>query len=206
MSLPLNKIIVMRHTSKSIAAIAALSFVISSCDSSASKETAGESPSDSTYAPVETKAANTDYAPAFEGQTRVAGVKTTTPFEAKVLAEGLDRPWGIANLPDGRLLITEKGGTLRIATQAGELSEAITGLPAVNSKGQGGLLGITIDPDFESNRMVYWTFSQDTPNGTLTAVAKGRLADDEKKVESAQVLYQATPAHKSDLHYGSRIL
>ncbi|MFB2121302.1 PQQ-dependent sugar dehydrogenase [Parapedobacter sp. 2B3] len=195
----------MRHTSKSIAAVAALSFVISSCDSSASKEIA-ETPSDSTYAPVETKDPNSDYAPAFEGQTRVAGVKTTTPFDVKVLAEGLNRPWGIANLPDGRLLITEKEGTLRIATQTGELSGAITGLPAVNSNGQGGLLGITTDPDFANNRMVYWTFSQDTPEGTLTAVAKGRLADDEKTVENAQVIYQATPAHKSNLHYGSRIL
>ncbi len=195
----------MRHTSKSIATIAALSFVISSCDSSTSKETV-ETPSDSTYAPVETKDANTDYAPAFEGQTRVAGLKTITPFEATVLADGLNRPWGIANLPDGRLLITEKEGTLRIASQAGNLSEAITGLPAVNSNGQGGLLGITIDPNFESNRMVYWVFSQDTPGGTLTAVAKGRLADDEKSVENAQVIYQATPAHKGNLHYGGRIL
>src|SRR5690606_10278949 len=108
MSLPLSKIIVMRHTSKSIAAIAALSFVISSCDSSASNEKAEETPSDFTSAPVETEEANTDYAPAFEGQTRVAGVKTTTPFEAQVLTEGLNRPWGITNLPDGRLLITEK--------------------------------------------------------------------------------------------------
>src|SRR5690606_6620860 len=181
----------MRHTSKSIAAIAAISLVVSSCDSSASKETA-DTPSDSTYAPVETKEANTDYAPAFEGQTRVAGVKTKTPYDVKVLTEGLNRPWGITSLPDGRLLITEKeDGTLRIVTQAGDLSEAITGLPAVNSNGQGGLLGITVDPDFESNRMVYWSFSQDTPQGTLTAVAKGRLADDEKTVENAQVIYQA---------------
>ena len=198
----------MQHISKSIAAIAALSLVVSSCDSSASKEAAaGETSSESTYAPVETNAANTDYAPAFEGQTRVAGVKTTTPYDVTVLSEGLNRPWGIANLPDGRLLITEKeDGTLRIATPAGDLSEAITGLPPVNSNGQGGLLGITIDPDFENNRMVYWVFSQDTPEGTLTAVAKGRLADDEKTVENAQVIYQATPAHKSNLHYGGRIL
>lgn len=196
----------MRHTSKSIAAIAAISLVVSSCDSSASKETA-DTPSDSTYAPVETKEANTDYAPAFEGQTRVAGVKTKTPYDVKVLTEGLNRPWGITSLPDGRLLITEKeDGTLRIVTQAGDLSEAITGLPAVNSNGQGGLLGITVDPDFEGNRMVYWSFSQDTPQGTLTAVGKGRLADDEKTIENAQVIYQATPAHKSNLHYGSRIL
>lgn len=197
----------MQHTSKSIAAIAALSLAISSCGSSASNETANETPSDSTYAPVETKEPNTDYSPAFEGQTRIAGVKTTTPYEVKVIAEGLNHPWGIANLPDGRLLITEKeNGTLRIATQAGELSEPITGLPPVNSNGQGGLLGITTDPDFETNRMLFWTFSQDTPEGTLTAVAKGRLADDEKTVENAEVIYQATPAHKSNLHYGGRIL
>ena len=197
----------MQHTSKSIAAIAALSLAISSCGSSASNETANETLSDSTYAPVETKEPNTDYSPAFEGQTRIAGVKTTTPYEVKIIAEGLNRPWGIANLPDGRLLITEKeSGTLRIATQAGELSEPITGLPPVNSEGQGGLLGITTDPDFETNRMLFWTFSQDTPEGTLTAVAKGRLADDEKTVENAEVIYQATPAHKSNLHYGGRIL
>src|SRR3546814_14846048 len=134
MSLPLDKIIVMRHTSKSIAAIAALSFVISSCDSSASKETAEETPSDSTYAPVETKEANTDYAPAFEGQTRVAGMKTTTQFKAKVLADVLNRPWGIANLPDGRLLITEKEGTLRIATQDREPREDIPGPTALHSR------------------------------------------------------------------------
>lgn len=195
----------MQHTWKSIGVLSALSLAVSSCDSSASKE-ADHPPVDSTYAPVETKAPNTDYKPAFEGQTRIAGVKTTTAYETKVLSEGLNRPWGIAILPDGRLLITEKGGTLRIATSAGDLSDAITGLPAVNSAGQGGLLGVTIDPDFEGNRMVYWSFSQDTPAGTLTAIGKGRLADDEKTIENAAVIYQATPAHKSNLHYGGRLL
>ncbi len=195
----------MKYTLKSMGILAGLSFVVSSCDSSASKESETVS-TDSTYAPVETQAPNTDYKPAFEGQTRVAGVKTTTPYEVKVLSEGLNRPWGIAFFSDGRMLITEKEGTLRIASQDGTLSDAITGLPAVNSAGQGGLLGITLDPAFESNRMVYWVFSQDTPNGTLTAVAKGKLAADEKSVENAQVIYQATPAHKSNLHYGGRIL
>ena len=195
----------MQHTMKPIGILAGLSLMISSCDSSAPKETINAQ-ADSTYAPVETKAPNTDYKPAFEGQTRIAGVKTTTPYEVKVLAEGLNRPWGIAVLPDGRLLITEKGGTLRIASQDGNLSAAITGLPAVNDAGQGGLLGITIDPAFATNRMVYWSFSENTPQGTLTAVAKGRLADDEKTIENAQVIYRATPAHKSNLHYGSRLL
>lgn len=196
----------MKYTLSSIGVVAGLSLVMVSCDSSTSKEAGKESAADSTYAPVETKEANTDYQPAFEGQTRIAGVKTSTPYDVKVLSEGLERPWGIAVLPDGRFLITQKAGTLRIAAQDGTLSEAITGLPEVNSNGQGGLLGTTIDPAFDSNRMVYWVFSQDTPNGTLTAVAKGKLATDEKSIENAQVIYQATPAHKSNLHYGGRIL
>lgn len=196
----------MKYTLSSIGALAGLSLAVASCDSSASKETEKQATVDSTYAPVETKAANTDYKPAFEGQTRVARVRTSTPYDVKVLAEGLDRPWGIAFLPDGRFLITQKSGTLRIVAQDGTLSDAITGLPNVNSNGQGGLLGLTLDPSFDSNRMVYWVFSQDTLNGTLTAVAKGKLAEDEKRIENAQVIYQATPAHKSNLHYGGRIL
>jgi aldose sugar dehydrogenase len=159
-----------------------------------------------TAAPVETKAANTSYKPAFAGQTRIGGVSTTTPYEGKVLSTGLSKPWGITALPDGRLLITEKGGTMRIATTDGQLSEAITGLPAVNSAGQGGLLGLTLDPAFASNRMVYWSFSESVEGGNLTSVAKGRLSDDEKRMENATVIYRATPAYNGTLHYGSRIL
>jgi glucose/arabinose dehydrogenase len=95
---------------------------------------------------------------------------------------------------------------MRIASADGTLSAKITGIPAVNDKGQGGLLGVTIDPDFTNNRMVYWVFSDNTPQGNLTAVAKGKLSDDESKIENVQVIYRATPAHKSALHYGGRIL
>lgn len=161
---------------------------------------------DSVYAPVETNAANADYKPAFQGQTRIAGVKTKTPFEGKILNKELKSPWGITSLPDGRLLITEKEGTMRIATTSGTLSGPIGGLPAVNSSGQGGLLGVTIDPAFSENRMVYWTFSEKTPEGNLTAVAKGKLSADEKQIENAVVIYRATPAYNGDLHYGSRIV
>ncbi|MEO5650874.1 MAG: PQQ-dependent sugar dehydrogenase [Ginsengibacter sp.] len=162
--------------------------------------------SDSTLAPVETKAPNSDYKPAFAGQTRIGGVKTTAAFEFKVLSEGLKQPWGITTLPDGRFIITEKGGTMRIASLDGKLSDPFTNIPTVNSKGQGGLLGVTIDPSFSNNRMVYWVFSQSNPDGNLTAVAKGKLSADEKTIENAQVIYRATPAHNSNLHYGGRIL
>ena len=161
---------------------------------------------DTTAQPVETREPNSSYKPAFEGQTRVKGVRTKTPYVVRILTADLKKPWGIAILPDGRLLITEKEGTMRIATDDGQLSAPITGLPDVNSKGQGGLLGLAIDPQFSTNRMVYWVFSENRPGGTLTAVAKGKLSDDEKKIENATVIYRATPAHDGTLHYGGRIL
>jgi len=156
--------------------------------------------------PVETKSPNSNYKPAFVGQTRIKGVKTKTPYEGRVLSKDLKNPWGIASLPDGRLLITQKGGTMLIAKTTGELSGPITGLPAVNAGGQGGLLGLAIDPDFTKNRTVYWCFSDPTPEGNLTALAKGKLSTDEKKMENVVVLWRATPAYKGMLHYGGRVV
>jgi glucose/arabinose dehydrogenase len=161
---------------------------------------------DTTKAPVEKLPPNNSYSPAFAGQTRIAGIKTKTALDVKILAEGLKRPWGITILPDGRLLITEKTGTMKIVTTSGKVSEPITGLPDVNSGGQGGLLGLTVDPAFSKNRMVYWVFSEKTSTGNLTAVAKGTLSADEKKMENVSVIYRADPAHPSMGHYGGRIL
>jgi glucose/arabinose dehydrogenase len=157
-------------------------------------------------AQVETKEPNSNYKPAFAGQTRVASVKTSAGYEGKVLTESLKFPWGITSMPDGRFLITEREGTLRIATMDGKVSEPVSGIPAVNPSGQGGLLGIRVDPNFEKNRMVYWVFSEASSGGNLTAVAKGKLSADEKKIEGATVIYRATPAYKGNLHYGGRIL
>lgn len=180
-------------------------FAMLSCGSSSTKEAANTTATGDN-APVETAQPNSNYKPAFAGQTRIKGVKTTTPFEANVLTKDLQHPWGIRQLPDGRFLITEREGTMRIATTTGALSQPITGIPKVNSSGQGGLLGLAIDSQFNSNRMVYWVFSDATPEGNLTAVAKGALSADEKSIEGATVIYRATPAHNSALHYGGRIL
>ncbi|RYY89796.1 MAG: PQQ-dependent sugar dehydrogenase [Chitinophagaceae bacterium] len=156
--------------------------------------------------PVETNAPNTNYQPAFPNQTRVRGVHTSTPWEARILTRGLNRPWGLTALPDGRLLITEKGGTLRIVHNGtGALSAAITGLPAVEDAGQGGLLDVAIDPDFAQNRTIYWTFSERVSGGNLTAVGKGQLSADEQRVENARVIYRALPAYNGTLHYGGRL-
>jgi glucose/arabinose dehydrogenase len=157
-------------------------------------------------APVETAAPNTNYRPAFTGQTRINGVKTATAFSGTVLTSSLTEPWGITSLPDGRLLVTEKRGTMRIVTSAGSVSSSITGVPAVNAGGQGGLLGVCIDPQFASNRMVYWVFSENVTGGTVTAVAKGRLSDNEGTIENPVVIYRANPASNSTAHYGGRIL
>ncbi|HEX8356569.1 MAG TPA: PQQ-dependent sugar dehydrogenase [Segetibacter sp.] len=156
--------------------------------------------------PVETRSPNSNYKPAFTGQTRVAGVTTSTPFEAKVLTTDLSGPWGITTLPDGRLLITQKGGTMRIVTTTGLVGTPITGIPPVNASGQGGLLGLVVDPTFASNRMIYWVFSESTSGGNVTAVAKGALSADEKRIENATIIYRALPAYNGTLHYGGRIL
>lgn len=155
---------------------------------------------------VETNPPNTTYAPAFTGQTRISAARTNTAFQGTAIATTLTAPWGITALPDGRLLITQKAGTMRIATTTGTLSSPITGLPAVNANGQGGLLGLCIDPQFSSNRMVYWVFSENVAGGTQTSVAKGRLAQNELTIENATVIYRAGPAYNGTLHYGGRIL
>ena len=155
---------------------------------------------------VETNPPNTTYAPAFAGQTRISAARTNTAFQGTAIATTLTAPWGITALPDGRLLITQKAGTMRIATTTGTLSSPITGLPAVNANGQGGLLGLCIDPQFSSNRMVYWVFSENVAGGTQTSVAKGRLAQNELTIENATVIYRAGPAYNGTLHYGGRIL
>jgi glucose/arabinose dehydrogenase len=157
-------------------------------------------------APVETLPKNRNYPSAFEGQTRIGGVKTTTTIKHSVITSALIAPWGITSLPDGRFLLTQKGGQLRIVTTAGVVSNPITGVPAVNSGGQGGLLGLRIDPQFATNRMVYWVFSEQGAGGNLTAVAKGRLSDNETNIENATVIYRATPADNSEAHYGGRIV
>ncbi|TLV03890.1 PQQ-dependent sugar dehydrogenase [Dyadobacter luticola] len=186
--------------------LAGAAFAFASCQNKSSESTDTASADSTSSAPVETQKANSDYKPAFEGQTRIAGVKSKTAYEGKVLSSDLKNPWGITSLPDGRLIITEKAGDMRIATTDGKLSEPITGIPAVNAEGQGGLLGIRVDPDFATNRMIYWVFAEARPDGNLTAVAKGKLSADEKKIEGATVIYRATPAFASNLHYGGRIL
>ncbi|WP_436415109.1 PQQ-dependent sugar dehydrogenase [Petrimonas sp.] len=200
-----------------ILATMALAFFLLSASSDEQKENknhddttqvplAAQNPQTGTLPPVETQKANTNYKPAFEGQTRIAGVKTETPYEVKIISRDLSAPWAVTSLPDGRLAITEKAGTLRIATTDGTLSAKITGFPAVDDRRQGGLLDVAPAPDFETSRMLYFTFAERTSQGSLTAVGKGKLSADEKKIENFQVIYRAVPYFDNSMHFGSRIV
>lgn len=156
--------------------------------------------------PVETEKANTNYPPAFEGQTRVAGVTTATPYEGKVLASDLQRPWAVVPMPDGRLLITHIKGYMTIYNQEGVLQKKVEGFPEVDARGQGGMLDVALDPDFAKNRMIYWSFTEKYEGGNLMSVAKGRLSNTEDKVENPIVIFRATPALNGTHHFGSRLV
>lgn len=156
--------------------------------------------------PVETRPANApDQQPAFPGQTRAPGVRTETAMAHTVVASGLEEPWGLALLPDGRWLVTERPGRLRIITAAGAVGEPITGLPAVDPQGQGGLLDVVIGPSFAQDRMIYWSYAEPREGGNGTAVARGRLSDDGTRVEGVQVIFRALPTYQGRLHYGSSL-
>lgn len=177
-------------------------------------ETEEETPEDETELvvseqldnPVETNPPEADFEPAFENQTRVNGVRTVTEYSVEKIAEGLDSPWGISPLNDGSFAITQKSGTMKILSVDGELSKDITGFPEVDSNGQGGLLDVTADTDFDSSRLLYFTFSEPSEEGNLTALGSGILSEDLQRIEDFQVIYRALPYFNSQGHYGSRVV
>ena len=127
------------------------------------------------------------------------------PARATVLGVSLASPWGLAFLPDGRMLVTQKAGSMVIVRADGSAVEAtLTGVPAVNSGGQGGLLDVALDPDFATDPWVYFTFSQDGPGGAGTALARGRLAG--TALQNVAVIWQQTPKVNNGAHFGSRIV
>lgn len=147
--------------------------------------------------------------PAFQGQTRAPEEKLGVAFDVVQLAEGLGNPWGLAFLPDGRMLLTERAGRLRVLSSDGtQMSEPVEGLPAVDARGQGGLLDIALDPAFQKNQLIYWSYAE--PRGdniNNTAVARGRFVDGATpRVENVEVVFHQSPSLASPLHFGGRIL
>jgi glucose/arabinose dehydrogenase len=131
----------------------------------------------------------------------------TVPSEAgiikvKTVAKGLRHPWGLAFLPDGQMLVTEKTGTLRLVSKDGTVSKPLSGVPEVVADGQGGLLDVAIDPDFSSNRLVYLSYSEPGEGGSATAAARGKLGDN--GLDDVEVIFRQVPRIDNGLHFGSR--
>jgi glucose/arabinose dehydrogenase len=146
--------------------------------------------------------------PAFAGQTRAPEQKLNVAFEVTPVAQGLVNPWSVAFLPNGRMLVTERPGRLRVVAPDGTLSEPVTGLPQVDARGQGGLLDVVLAPDFASSQSIYWCYSEPREGGVNnTAVARGRFTDGAApRVEDVQVIYHQVPSLNSRLHFGCRLV
>lgn len=156
--------------------------------------------------PVETQNPNTNYKPAQKGQTRVAGVKTKTTYKVDKIAEKLGVPWAVVPMPGERFLITDRRGYMQILDANGVVVKKITGFPEVDPSGQGGMLDVALDPNFSKNKIIYWSFSEKYGAGNLMAVAKGVLDESGSKIQNPVVIFRATPALRSSLHYGSRLV
>ena len=146
--------------------------------------------------------------PARPDQTRAPEAASSVAYDVVTVAEGLDHPWGMQFLPDGRMLVTERPGRLRIVTADGKLSPAVEGLPPVDARNQGGLLDVLLARDYATSHVVYWSFAEPHDGGsTNTAVAVGRLVDGATpRVEDVKVIYHQEPQLESTLHYGGRLV
>lgn len=128
------------------------------------------------------------------------------PIQVSTVAEGLVHPWGIAFLPEGGMLVTERPGRLRFIAADGEVSQGISGVPKVDAQGQGGLLDVAIDPDFPANRLVYLSFAEAGRGGNGTAVARGRLSQDRAALEDVELIFRQQPKVNGRAHFGSRLV
>jgi aldose sugar dehydrogenase len=128
----------------------------------------------------------------------------TGTIHVETLASGLAQPWAMAFLPDGRMLVTERPGNLRIVDRDFNVSEPLSGVPEVAARGQGGLLDVAIDPDFASNQLVYLTFAEAGSGGASTAAARGRLG--EAGLEDVEVIFRQEPKVGGGNHFGSRLV
>jgi glucose/arabinose dehydrogenase len=152
-------------------------------------------------------APNTRLAPAFEGQTRAPMAMSGVTPVVETFATGLENPWGIAALPEGGYLVTERPGRLRVVAADGEVGAPVAGVPRVRAERQGGLLDVALDRDFATNRVVYLSYSKPVDgNMSVTAVARGVLSEDMTRLDEVQEIFEQTPPSPTPMHYGSRIV
>jgi glucose/arabinose dehydrogenase len=159
--------------------------------------------------PVETAPPNVpEFKPAFAGQTRAPAMHTATAIKVTEIGEDFDEPWALEFLPDGRMLVTEKhDGELYVVTPDGKKSPKVAGVPRVDGGGQGGLLDITLGPDYATSRLVYLSYYEPRDGGNGLAVARARLADGQKpKLDGLSVIFRMQPTLDSSMHAGGRLV
>ena len=150
---------------------------------------------------------NGNHPPVFDGQTRAPALRSDFALRTEAFAGPLQHPWGIAALPGGGFLVTERPGRMRHVDANGVLSDPIEGLPEVLAREQGGLLDVLAAPDFSQTRMVYWTYTR--PHRTVlsaTAAARGRLSEDFARLTEVETIFVQDPPSPLPYHFGGRIV
>jgi glucose/arabinose dehydrogenase len=167
---------------------------------------AGPLAAQSSCKPLETAAPNAaDQKPAVAGQTRACGITDESKYSVTVVATGLVRPWAVEPLPGGDFLVSEKGGNLRIVSAAGKIGEPISGVPEVLDRGQGGLLDVALSPRFDTDRTIFWSYSEQRESGNATTVARGTLSPDRTSLGDVKVIFRVVPTFDGGGHFGSRL-
>jgi glucose/arabinose dehydrogenase len=135
-------------------------------------------------------------------------LSTHAQVTPEVVAKNLDHPWGLTFIGNGRMLVTERSGRMRVVQANGDLGAPLEGLPKVDVGGQGGLLDVQADSGFARNRTVYFCYSEPAASGggNSTALASARLSDDEKRLEQVKVIFSQKPKYRSNAHFGCRIV
>lgn len=147
-------------------------------------------------------------ASAAAAQTRAPALPMSA-IKVESVARGLNHPWGLQFLPDGRLIVTERSGSIRIVTRSGQLSEPLAGVPKVDARGQGGLLDIALAPDFAGSSLVYFSYAEPRgggKNGTSVARARLALQGAGGRLEDVRVIFRQQPSYASTEHFGSRLV
>ncbi|WP_131835940.1 PQQ-dependent sugar dehydrogenase [Ancylobacter aquaticus] len=142
------------------------------------------------------------------GSEPVEAPSSIGPLSVETVAGGLRSPWGLAFLPDGRMLVTERPGALRIVSRSGTVSAPVAGVPPVLARGQGGLLDVALAPDFADSRLVFLTYAEPREGAAGTSVARGRLVEQngDARLEDVEVIFRQSPAAGGGNHFGSRLV
>ena len=176
------------------------------CNSSPT-ESANDKDSVKSNSPVESRnKVAPNQQPAFNGQTRVAGIKTHTKIIVSVLAKGLHHPWGLEFMPNGKLIVSERTGNIRIISPIGEVGKPLANVPPARQGGDAGLLDLKLDPNFASTRLIFWSYVQDSGGMGRNIVARARLSDDETTLENVTIIFRGTSPYAGPNHNGSRMI